>query len=109
MIEQLEQLLGPLDELRGRAIAELESIETLVELDEWDTRYLGRNRGELKSISAIMPKLVKEERPVVGQKINTVKGELESQLAIRREALKQRELMQAMERERIDITLSGRT
>ena len=27
MIDQLEQLLGQLDELRGRAIAELESIE----------------------------------------------------------------------------------
>ncbi|HWS82929.1 MAG TPA: phenylalanine--tRNA ligase subunit alpha [Ktedonobacteraceae bacterium] len=108
MIEQLEQLLGQLDELRTRAIAELASIETLAVLDEWDTRYLGRNRGELKSISAIMPRLTKEERPIVGQKINTVKSELERQLAARREALKQCELMQALESERIDVTLPGR-
>jgi phenylalanyl-tRNA synthetase alpha chain len=109
VIEQLEQLLGQLDKLRGRAIADLQLIETLAELDEWDTRYLGRNRGELKSISAVMPRLTKEERPVVGQKINTVKSELERQLAVRREALKQRELQQALERERIDVTLPGHT
>jgi phenylalanyl-tRNA synthetase alpha chain len=108
MIDQLGQLLGQLDELRGRAIAELASIETSAELDEWDTRYLGRNRGELKSIAAVMPRLAKDERPAVGQKMNTVKADLEHQLAARREALKQRELLQALERERIDVTLPGR-
>jgi len=108
MIGQLEQLLGQLDELRVRAIEELEPITTSAELDEWDTRYLGRNRGELKSLSAVMPKLSKEERPVVGQKINSVKAELERQLAAKREALRQQELLQALERERIDVTLPGR-
>src|SRR5271157_3522782 len=109
MIEPLKHLLRQLEELRMRAIAALESIQTSAELDEWDIRYLGRNRGELKSISAIMPKLTKEERPTIGQKINTVKSDLERLLATRREALKQRELLQAMERERIDVTLPGRT
>jgi phenylalanyl-tRNA synthetase alpha chain len=73
MIGQLDDLLEQLDTLRERAIAELEPITTSAELDEWDVRYLGRNRGELKNISAVMPKLSKEERPVVGQKINEVK------------------------------------
>ena len=109
MIEPLKHLLEQLEELRMRAIAALESIQTSAELDEWDIRYLGRNRGELKSIAAIMPKLTKEERPTIGQKINTVKSDLERLLATRREALKQRELLQAMERERIDVTLPGRT
>ena len=109
MIEPLKHLLEQLEELRMRAIAALESIQTSAELDEWDIRYLGRNRGELKSIAAIMPKLTKEERPTIGQKINTVKSDLERLLATRREALKQRKLLQAMERERIDVTLPGRT
>src|SRR5438067_13896668 len=108
MIGQLDQLLGQLEELRTRALAELASIDALPALDEWDTRYLGRNRGELKNISAVMPKLTKEERPVVGQKINNVKKDLERQLAQKRETLKQRELMQALEQERIDVTLPGR-
>ncbi len=108
MIGQLDVLLQQLDDLRVRAIAELEAITTTAELDEWDIRYLGRSRGELKNISAVMPKLTKEERPVVGQKINTVKAELEQQLAARRESLHQRELLAALEKERLDVTLPGR-
>jgi phenylalanyl-tRNA synthetase alpha chain len=108
MIDQLGDLLGQLDALRARAIAELEPITISSELDEWDTRYLGRNRGELKTLSSVMPKLSKEERPVVGQKINAVKAALERELAAKREALHQRELTQALEQERIDVTLPGR-
>ncbi|MDQ2716125.1 MAG: phenylalanine--tRNA ligase subunit alpha [Chloroflexota bacterium] len=108
MIGQLDSLLGQLDALLARAIEELEPITTSAGLDEWDTRYLGRNRGELKNVSAVMPRLTKEERPVVGQKINTVKAELERRLAARREALRKQELLQALESERIDVTLPGR-
>jgi phenylalanyl-tRNA synthetase alpha chain len=108
MIGQLEQLLGQLDELRVRAIGELEPINISADLDEWDTRYLGRNRGELKSLSSVMPKLSKEERPVVGQKMNAVKTELERLLREKREELQQRELMLTLENERIDVTLPGR-
>jgi phenylalanyl-tRNA synthetase alpha chain len=108
MIGQLDQLLGQLEELRTRALADLASIDALPALEEWDTRYLGRNRGELKNISAVMPKLTKEERPIVGQKINAVKSELEQQLAAKREDLKQREMLQKLEQERLDVTLPGR-
>ncbi|GCE25850.1 phenylalanine--tRNA ligase alpha subunit [Dictyobacter alpinus] len=108
MIGQLEQLLGQLDALRERALAELGPINSSAELDDWDTRYLGRNRGELKSLSSVMPKLSKEERPIVGQKMNAVKSELERRLNEKREELKQRELLLALEKERIDVTLPGR-
>jgi phenylalanyl-tRNA synthetase alpha chain len=108
MLGQLEQLLGQLDELRERAIGELEAITSSSEVEEWDTRYLGRNRGELKNLSSVMPKLSKEERPVVGQKINAVKAELERYLKEKREELAQRELLLSLERERIDVTLPGR-
>src|SRR5215469_9667921 len=109
MIGQLDQLLGQLEELRIRALAELASIDALPTLEEWDTRYLGRNRGELKNISSVMPKLSKEERPVVGQKINAVKSDLEQRLNAKRQALREQELMLALESERIDVTLPGRS
>jgi phenylalanyl-tRNA synthetase alpha chain len=108
MVGQLEDLLEQLEALRSRALTELAAIHSSNDLDEWDTRYLGRNRGELKNISAVMPRLTKDERPVVGQKINEVKRDLERQLAEKRETLKQGELMQALEQERIDVTLPGR-
>ncbi len=108
MLDQLAQLMQQLDSLQTRALAELEPINTTVDLEEWDTRFLGRNRGELKNLSSVMPKLSKEERPQVGQKMNAVKSGLEHHLAQKREQLKQRELMLTLERERIDVTLPGR-
>ncbi len=108
MIGQLDSLLGQLDALQARAIEQLEPISTSAELEEWDTAYLGRKRGELTNLSSVMAKLSKEERPIVGQKVNAVKAELTSRLAAKREALRQRELLQALERERIDVTLPGR-
>ncbi|HEX4204683.1 MAG TPA: phenylalanine--tRNA ligase subunit alpha [Ktedonobacteraceae bacterium] len=108
MIGQLEDLLGQLDALRTRAMAELATVENSADLEAWNTKYLGRNRGELKNLSAVMPKLAKDERPMVGQKINAVKTELEKSLAARRDALSQREMLLALEQERIDVTLPGR-
>lgn len=108
MIAQLDDVLSQLDALLARASTELDTITTTTALDDWDVRYLGRNRGEMKNISALMPKLTKEERPVVGTKMNAVKTELEQRLAAKRESLRQRELLQALESERIDVTLPGR-
>ena len=108
MIGQLHSLLEQLDALLARAVAELGSIDTMAALEEWDTRYLGRKRGELTSLASVMATLSKDERPVVGQKVNTVKTELTERLAARREALRQRELLQALEQERLDVTLPGR-
>src|SRR6266567_3608675 len=109
MLGQLDQLLGQLDQLHERAIEELEAITSSAALEEWDTRYLGRNRGELKKLFSVIPKLAKEERPAVGPKINAVKIDLEQRLASKREAFKQREMLRALEQERIDVTLPGRT
>ena len=108
MIGQLDELLAQLDELRERALADLEPLSTTAQLEEWNTRYMGRNRGELKKFSSVMPRLPKEERPVAGQKINAVKSELEQRLAAKLEELHQREMMIALEDERIDVTLPGR-
>jgi len=108
MIGQLNSLLEQLDALLARATEQLEPIETSAELEEWDTTYLGRKRGELTNLSSVMATLAKEERPVVGQKINAVKAELTQRLAAKREALRQRELLQSLEQERIDVTLPGR-
>jgi phenylalanyl-tRNA synthetase alpha chain len=109
MIEQLDALLAQLDALQERALRELEGLTSSAELEDWDIRYLGRHRGELKNFSAIIPKLGKAERPQVGQKMNAVKQALESALEARRAALHSQELQQALERERLDVTLPGRT
>ncbi len=105
---QLESLLTQLDALQARAIEQLEPIQNSAALDEWDTTFLGRKRGELTNLASVMAKLSKEERPILGQKINAVKAELTRRLEEKRESLHQRELLTALERERIDVTLPGR-
>jgi phenylalanyl-tRNA synthetase alpha chain len=97
-----------LAELRERALAELDAIGTSEELEEWRTRYLGRERGELTGILKGLGKLQAEQRKAVGQSANQVKATLEGQLEARRQALRASEREQALERERLDVTLPGR-
>jgi phenylalanyl-tRNA synthetase alpha chain len=105
---QLDTLLEQLETLRTRAIGELERVETSADLEEWNTRYLGRKRGELTSLLSAVATLSKEDRRAVGQKANAVKTELEQRLAAKREALLQVELLRSLQQERIDVTLPGR-
>jgi phenylalanyl-tRNA synthetase alpha chain len=95
-------------ELRQRATAELESIETTEALEDWRTRYLGRERGELSAILKGLGKLPGEQRKLIGQAANEVKVALEGQLEEQRQVLVARERAAALERETLDVTLPGR-
>ena len=97
-----------LADLRRRATAELESIAASDELEEWRTRYLGRERGELTAILKGLGKLPGEQRKTIGQAANQVKVELERALAERGQALRAAEQAAALENERLDVTLPGR-
>ncbi len=94
--------------LRESAIAELATIGTTDGLDEWYTRYLGRERGELSAILKGLGKLPGEQRKLVGQAANTVKEELARLLEERRGELRAQERTAALEREKLDVTLPGR-
>ncbi len=101
----MEQALAS---LRERATGELAAITSLDALDEWRTRYLGRERGELTAILKGLGKLPPEQRKIIGQASNQVKGILEQRLEERNQALRAAERMSALERERLDVTLPGR-
>ena len=94
--------------LRQRASDELETITTSDGLEEWRTRYLGRERGELTAILKGLGKLPGEQRKAIGQAANQVKTELEQALAARGLELRAAEQMAALEREGLDVTLPGR-
>ncbi len=53
--------------MRDRARAELEGLDTAEALEDWRTRYLGRERGELTAVLKGLGKLPGEQRKVVGQ------------------------------------------
>lgn len=101
MREQLEQL-------RNEAVKAIAAVSDEEALHEIRVRFLGR-KGELTALMKGLGALSPEERPLVGQLVNTVKEEveacLESALTTAREAAK----TQRLQSERIDVTLPGRS
>jgi len=100
MREKLEALLTD-------AVAELSQVSTEDGLQELRVKYLGK-KGELTAVMKGLGALSPEERPVIGQVVNTVKGELEAK--IESAGLKIREDIKAekLRSERVDVTLPGR-
>jgi phenylalanyl-tRNA synthetase alpha chain len=100
MREQLEKMK---DEALG-CIAQA-SGETA--LQDIRIRFLGR-KGELTGLMKGLGALSQEERPIVGQLVNTIKDEIETRLENALNQARQQEIQQRLQSERIDVTLPGR-
>lgn len=81
--------------------------EALQDVQNIRVKYLGK-KGELTSIMKDLKNLSKEERPQVGQLVNTARGIIEDHLKARMEELKEKSLEMKIQSEKIDITLPGR-
>jgi phenylalanyl-tRNA synthetase alpha chain len=93
--------------LREGALAALATADSTDALEHWRVEYLGK-RGALTQVLRGLGTLPAEQRPVAGQAANAVKVALEDALAARGEALKAAELAEALQAERLDVTLPGR-
>jgi phenylalanyl-tRNA synthetase alpha chain len=96
-----------LDALAATMFAELGAASSEKELQDLKIRYLGK-KGELTAVMKCLGALSAEERPVVGQVINTIKGGFEEEFATRLAAVKEAEKCRRLASERIDVTLPGR-
>jgi len=96
-----------LEALKERALRELEELDSLQKLKDFQVRYLGR-QGELKALLRGMGKLPPEERPLMGQLANRIKDLMEKAITDREEVLRAEEERRRLESERIDVTLPGR-
>lgn len=94
-------------EMQQRALAELAAVGDLVALDEWRLKYLGK-KGELTGFLRGMGQLPAEERPVVGQVVNTARRALEDAAASRQTELSAVALDARLAADKIDVTLPGR-
>lgn len=98
------------DEVAGltqQALAAISAAETLEQLDAVRVGYLGK-KGELTGLLKSLGKLDADQRPAAGALINKGKAQLQQALGDRGVDLQQAELNQALERDRIDVTLPGR-
>ncbi len=100
-------MLEQLRELKEKALAELAAARTPEALEAWRVAYLGR-KGALSNLLRGLGSLPAAERPAAGQAANETKAALEAALAGREEALKGQALAQALEAERVDVTLPGK-
>lgn len=99
-------MLNELEELKIKAVAELDSIDNLIDLEKWRVRYLGR-KGSLTTILRGLGALSAEERRCVGAAANNLKATLEDRLRQKQEALSSKDLADTIEQTRIDVTLPG--
>ena len=95
-----------LETIRDSALQELAETKTQAELESLRVKYLGK-KGELTAILKQMGKLSAEERPVMGQLANEVRGVMEDHMAQRAAQLKEEALKARLEAEKIDVTMPG--
>ncbi|TCI56504.1 phenylalanine--tRNA ligase subunit alpha [Exiguobacterium sp. SH1S21] len=101
MKEQLEQL-------QREALQEIETASSQKTLNDVRIKYLGK-KGPMTEVLRGMGKLSAEERPVVGELVNTVRTTIQEVLEARIEDVKAVELEAKLAAETIDVTLPGRT
>jgi phenylalanyl-tRNA synthetase alpha chain len=100
-------MLKQLDEIREQALAALEAVSDLAELDAWRIKHLGK-KSALNQILRDIGKLPREERPAAGKRGNEVKLALEAAYDAKKQTLERGELAALLEKDRIDVTLPGR-
>ena len=97
----MKEKLAHIKENAKERIAQLSDMQSLNDLR---VKYLGK-KGELTEILRGMKDLSAEERPVIGNLVNSVRDEIEKTIKEAEEKIKSAELERQLEKERIDVTL----
>ncbi|MBI3398180.1 MAG: phenylalanine--tRNA ligase subunit alpha [Deltaproteobacteria bacterium] len=94
-------------QLEKAALSEISSLKNKEAVLEFKNKYLGR-KGELAALTKEFGKLPPEERPIVGEFINSIRGRIEERINNLLTAFAQSEREQRLKGEKIDATLPGR-
>jgi phenylalanyl-tRNA synthetase alpha chain len=96
-----------LEQMRDEALRCIVQASGETVLQDIRVRFLGR-KGELTGLMKGLGALSGEERPVVGQLVNTIKDEIEICLGNALASARELEIQQRLQSEHIDVTLPGR-
>lgn len=96
-----------LEALRDEALQELGGVEDPGRLNDLRVKYLGK-KGALTEILRGMGALSAEERPVVGQAANDVRGAIEQVIEEKARLFQAQETEKRLRAETVDVTLPGR-
>lgn len=96
-----------IEAIKAAVDAQLAKTTALQDVQDIRVKYLGK-KGELTAMMKELKNLSKEERPKVGQLVNTARGIIEEHVTSKMNELKEKALEQKLQSEKIDITLPGR-
>lgn len=99
----LQQLTDQLDALEHQAAAEIAEAADAAALEQLRVGLLGK-KGRISGVLGAMGKLPGEERPLVGQRANVLKTQVQSLLGERLQAVKQAAMAERIARESLDVT-----
>ena len=93
--------------LKNETLTSIKSAGNVELLQDIRVRMLGR-KGELTALMKGLGALSADERPIVGQLVNSVRDEIESALETALAAAREHAKSERLKSERIDVTLPGR-
>ena len=99
----LQQLTDQLDQLEAEAAEAIAAAATAPELEELRVGLLGK-KGKLSGVLGAMGKLPGDERPLVGQRANVLKEQVQSLLSERLTAMKRAAMAERIAAETLDVT-----
>ena len=99
----LQQLTDQLDALEQQAAAEIAQAADAAALEKLRVGLLGK-KGRISGVLGAMGKLPGQERPLVGQRANVLKTQVQSLLGERLQAVKQAAMAERIAKESLDVT-----
>jgi phenylalanyl-tRNA synthetase alpha chain len=96
-----------LNAVKSAAIEKIQSAASTAELNELRVQYLGK-KSELQGLLKQMGGLSPEERPVMGQLVNSARAKIENVLEKAIADIKNKEREIALQKEKIDVTMNGK-
>lgn len=96
-----------LETIKSEALAAISAAENTQDIENVRVKYLGK-KGELTAILKMMGGLSPEERPIMGQLVNSAKAEVETVLGEKAEEIKKAAVEQKLKDETIDITMPAK-
>ncbi|MCT0218020.1 phenylalanine--tRNA ligase subunit alpha [Synechococcus sp. CS-1329] len=103
----LQQLTDQLEALEAEAAASIAAATGTTELEGLRVGLLGK-KGRLSAVLGAMGKLDAAERPVVGQRANVLKEQVQALLGQRLEGLRGAAMAEKLAGERLDVTAPSR-
>jgi phenylalanyl-tRNA synthetase alpha chain len=103
----LQELTAQLEQLEAQAADAIAAAASAGELEELRVGLLGK-KGKLSAVLGAMGKLPGDERPLVGQRANVLKEQLQGLLSERLAAVKGAAMAERIARETLDVTMPAR-